>query len=72
MDHCSSRPEIFMGNIQALEDEEMEYVKGIQEKQICKWEELLDNQNLGARLTLEGAIHSIRNMGDVALSLIHI
>lgn len=48
----------------------MEYVKGIQEKQICKWEELLDNQNLGARLTLEGAIHSIRNMGDVAFVII--
>lgn len=48
----------------------MEFVEGIQKSRCCTWEELLDEEHLGAELTMEGAIHSIRNMGDVAFVIL--
>lgn len=48
----------------------MEFLDGTWKKEVCGWEELLDNNNLNQEMTIEGAIHSIRNMGDVAFIIL--
>ena len=48
----------------------MIFMDGTWEKEVCSWEELLDNQRLGQEAVIEGAVHSIRNMGDVAFIIL--
>ena len=54
----------------------MEFVEGINKKEICGLKEMLQKE-LPASVQTEGAVHSVRDMGDVIfiilrLSLIHI
>ena len=53
-----------------MEDEEMEFMDGTWKKEINTWEELVGNNLLNQEAVIEGAVHSIRNMGDVALSFL--
>ncbi|MDY5023224.1 MAG: aspartate--tRNA(Asn) ligase [Blautia sp.] len=48
----------------------MEFLDGSWEKKCSPWEELLSDEKLGQEAVIEGAIHSIRNMGDVAFVII--
>ena len=48
----------------------MDFLDGKWEKEVCGWEELLSPSIVGKEAVLEGAIHSIRNMGDVAFVII--
>lgn len=52
-----------------MEDEEMEFMDGTWKKEINTWEELVGNNLLNQEAVIEGAVHSIRNMGDVAFIL---
>ena len=49
-----------------LEDEGMEFMDGICKTRECAWDVLLSESMKDQEATVEGAIHSIRNMGDVA------
>lgn len=56
-----------------MEDEDMEYTDGKWKKNSTDWDELMSTSLLDREAVIEGAVHSIRNMGDVAfinLSLI--
>ena len=44
----------------------MEFMDGTWKKEINTWEELVGNNLLNQEAVIEGAVHSIRNMGDVA------
>ena len=44
----------------------MEFLNGIYKKEVTEWDELLGTSLLNQEVVLEGAVHSIRNMGDVA------
>ena len=44
----------------------MEFMDGTWEKEINTWEELVGNNLPNQEAVIEGAVHSIRNMGDVA------
>ena len=46
-----------------MEDEEMEFMDGTWKKEINTWEELVGNNLLNQEAVIEGAVHSIRNMG---------
>lgn len=48
----------------------MEFLDGKWEKEVNTWEELLGNSLLNQEAVLEGAVHSIRNMGDVAFLIL--
>lgn len=48
----------------------MEFMDGKWKKEISTWEELLGNSLLNQEAVLEGAVHSIRNMGDVAFVIL--
>lgn len=48
----------------------MEFLDGTWKKEVTPWEELLGEALLGKEAVLEGAVHSIRNMGDVAFVII--
>ena len=48
----------------------MEFLDGRWEKKANTWEELLGNSLLNQEAVLEGAVHSIRNMGDVAFLIL--
>ena len=48
----------------------MEFLDGRWEKKVNTWEELLGNSLLDQEAVLEGAVHSIRNMGDVAFLIL--
>ena len=48
----------------------MEFLDGRWEKKVNTWEELLGNSLLNQEAVLEGAVHSIRNMGDVAFLIL--
>ena len=48
----------------------MEFLDGKWEKQTNTWEELLGNSFLGHEAVVEGAVHSIRDMGDVAFLIL--
>ena len=48
----------------------MEFLDGTCKKEVCQWEDLLGNSLLNQEVVLEGAVHSIRNMGDVAFVII--
>ena len=53
-----------------LEDEGMEFMDGTWKKEINTWEELVGNNLLNQEAVIEGAVHSIRNMGDVAFVIL--
>ena len=48
----------------------MEFMSGIIKKEATGWEDLLGNSLLNQEVVLEGAVHSIRNMGDVAFVIL--
>ena len=53
-----------------MEDEEMEFLDGTWKKEVTSWEALLGEELLDQEVVLEGAVHSIRNMGDVAFVIL--
>ena len=53
-----------------MEDEEREFLDGTWKKEISSWEDLLGESLLNQEVVLEGAVHSIRNMGDVAFVIL--
>ena len=48
----------------------MEFMDGTWKKEINTWEELVGNNLLNQEAGIEGAVHSIRNMGDVAFIIL--
>ena len=48
----------------------MEFLDGRWKKEVNSWDELMGKELLNQEAILEGAIHSIRNMGDVAFVII--
>ena len=48
----------------------MEFLDGTWKKEISSWDDLLGESLLNQEVVLEGAVHSIRNMGDVAFVLL--
>ena len=48
----------------------MEFMDGTWKKEINTWEELVGNNFLNQEAVIEGAVHSIRNMGDVAFIIL--
>ena len=48
----------------------MEFLDGTWKKEISSWEDLLGESLLNQEVILEGAVHSIRNMGDVAFVIL--
>ena len=52
------------------EDEDMEFLDGTWKKKADSWEMLLDAQSPGKEAVIEGAVHSIRDMGDVAFVIL--
>ena len=53
-----------------MEYEEMEFLDGTWKKEVTSWEALLGEELLDQEVVLEGAVHSIRNMGDVAFVIL--
>ena len=51
-------------------DEGMEFMDGICKTRECAWDVLLSESMKDQEATVEGAIHSIRNMGDVAFVIL--
>lgn len=45
----------------------MEFLDGSWKKEVSSWDALMGEELLNQEAILEGAIHSIRNMGDVAI-----
>ena len=48
----------------------MEFLNGICKKEVTEWDELTGTSLLNQEVVLEGAVHSIRNMGDVAFIIL--
>ena len=48
----------------------MEFLDGTWKKEISSWDDLLGESLLNQEVVLEGAVHSIRNMGDVAFVIL--
>ena len=48
----------------------MECLNGICKKEVTEWDELTGTSLLNQEVVLEGAVHSIRNMGDVAFVIL--
>lgn len=48
----------------------MEFLDGTWTKEVMSWDQLMDDAMLDKTATIEGAVHSIRNMGDVAFVII--
>lgn len=48
----------------------MEFLDGTWKKEVCDWETLLGDAVLDQDASLEGAIHSIRHMGDVSFVIL--
>lgn len=48
----------------------MEFLDGIRKKETWEWEALMDDGLLNQEAVIEGAVHSIRNMGDVAFVIL--
>ena len=48
----------------------MEFMDGICKNRECAWDVLLSESMKDQEATVEGAIHSIRNMGDVAFIIL--
>ena len=48
----------------------MEFLNGICKKEVTEWDELTGTSLLNQEVVLEGVVHSIRNMGDVAFVIL--
>lgn len=48
----------------------MRFMNGKYKKSVSQWEELLGTSLLNQEVVLEGAVHSIRNMGDLAFVIL--
>ena len=48
----------------------MEFMDGTWKKDVCDWEDLMGEGLLNQEAVVEGAVHSIRNMGDVAFVIL--
>ena len=48
----------------------MKFLNGICKKEVTEWDELTGTSLLNQEVVLEGAVHSIRNMGDVAFVIL--
>lgn len=48
----------------------MKFMDGAWKKEVCSWDMLMSQEVLGKKVTVEGAIHSIRNMGDVVFVIL--
>lgn len=48
----------------------MDFLDGKWKKETCGWEELMGDQIFDQEAVVEGAVHSIRNMGDVAFVIL--
>ena len=48
----------------------MEFLNGICKKEVTEWDELTGTSLLNQKVVLEGAVHIIRNMGDVAFVIL--
>lgn len=48
----------------------MEFMDGTWKKDVCSWEDLMGEGLLNQEAVVEGAVHSIRNMGDVAFVIL--
>lgn len=48
----------------------MKFLDGSWEKDICEWKELLAEETVGKCVRIEGAVHSIRNMGEIAFFIL--
>ncbi|MBQ0001401.1 MAG: aspartate--tRNA(Asn) ligase [Clostridiales bacterium] len=48
----------------------MKFMDGAWKKDVCAWDRLMSDEVLGTSVTVEGAIHSIRNMGDVVFVIL--
>ena len=48
----------------------MEFMDGTWKKDVCGWEDLMGEGLLNQEAVVEGAVHSIRNMGDVAFVIL--
>ena len=48
----------------------MEFLDGSWKKEVSSWDALMGEELLNQEAILEGAIHSIRNMGDVAFVIV--
>lgn len=48
----------------------MEYTDGKWKKNSTDWDELMSTSLLDREAVIEGAVHSIRNMGDVAFIIL--
>ena len=48
----------------------MEFMDGTWKKDVCGWEDLMGEGLLNQDAVVEGAVHSIRNMGDVAFVIL--
>ncbi len=52
------------------EEERMEFITGVKEKKTLGLSELLAGDRIGACVKVEGAVHTIRHMGDVAFVML--
>lgn len=43
----------------------MEFLDGTWKKEVCSWEDLVGESKVNREVSIEGAVHSIRDMGDV-------
>ena len=48
----------------------MEFVEGIREKEVLELPELLERTESDGEIFVEGAVHSIRNMGEIAFVIL--
>ena len=48
----------------------MKFLDGSWKKDTCAWEELLKEENLGKTVSIEGAVHSIRDMGEIVFLIL--
>ena len=48
----------------------MEFMDGTWKKDVCGWEDLMGEGLLNQEAVVEGAVHSIRNMGEIAFVIL--
>ena len=53
-----------------MEEWDMKFLDGEWQKEACSWEELLGDALLDQEAVTEGAVHSIRNMGEVVFVIL--
>ena len=52
------------------EDKDMEYLTGVKPKETKKISELLEQTEAGTKVKVNGAVHTIRDMGTVAFVIL--